>query len=174
MTKRGEARMVRTMPAQGVYHRAAALDPVARSLRPTLLSREYALITAHRTNIPAYGYNLMPMLSGVNVTKFHRDSPQSYPAKHNRLPLRGIHARCNGEPPSGQRSPTWTATKRRCIAVRMRVRRGTKFLAHKDKMIKLLGPDDDDIPGMSAAISLTTLPITPATTGAEHPDHPIP
>ncbi|MGB8403109.1 MAG: hypothetical protein WCE30_03420 [Mycobacterium sp.] len=35
----------------------------------TLTKREYALITAHRTNIPAYGYNLMPMLEGVNIPK---------------------------------------------------------------------------------------------------------
>jgi hypothetical protein len=40
----------------------------------TLLAREYATITAHRTNDPAYWYNLMPMLVGVNIAaKFNWD-----------------------------------------------------------------------------------------------------
>jgi hypothetical protein len=34
-----------------------------------LLSREYALIKAHPTNIPARGYNLMPTLEGVNIPR---------------------------------------------------------------------------------------------------------
>jgi hypothetical protein len=42
----------------------------------TLLPREYALITEHRTNIPAYGYNRMPMREGVNIPRrFNWDPP---------------------------------------------------------------------------------------------------
>ena len=44
----------------------------------TLTPREYALITEHRTNIPAYGYNRMPMLEGVNIPRrFNWDPPGS-------------------------------------------------------------------------------------------------
>jgi hypothetical protein len=49
-----------------------------------LLSREYALITAHRTNIPSYGYNPMPMLPGVNLAlAFHWDKPRSPIQRHD-------------------------------------------------------------------------------------------
>jgi hypothetical protein len=78
MSERGEARMRDD-------HARAGLPIVRRRetlwqgpADDTLLSREYALITAHRTNIPAYGYDLMPMLRGVNLALvFHWDKPRS-------------------------------------------------------------------------------------------------
>jgi hypothetical protein len=78
MSERGEALMRddharRGCPSCGGARSCGKVPPTT-----PLLSREYALITAHRTNIPAYGYNLMPALPGVNLALvFHWDKPRS-------------------------------------------------------------------------------------------------
>lgn len=105
----------------------------------TLLPREYGLITAHRTNIPTYGYNLMPMLPGVNVTKFHWDLPNGSIQSTTDCPFGVYTIHLRGEP------DFWTVFADLDDNTE-EVYRGpsphkawSEYLAHKDRMIKLLG-----------------------------------
>lgn len=113
---------------------------------PTLLSRECALITAHRTNIPAYGYNLMPMLSGINVTKFHWDGPRSPIQKTTDFPYGVYTIHLRGELPFWTTFTDLDGNEEEVYRGPHATRAWNEYLAHKEKMLKLLGPDDDDIP----------------------------
>ena len=64
----------------------------------TLRKREFALITAHRTNVPTHGYNLNPMLPGVNIAlKLDWDPPGGVIATAT-CPWGMYRVHCVGEP----------------------------------------------------------------------------
>jgi hypothetical protein len=142
MSRRGEDRMRDD-------HARAGLSIVRRReilwqgpADATLLSREYALITKHRTNIPAYGYNLMPMLPGVNLPLVFRwNTPRGVSQSTINCPYGVYTGHYHGEP------EFWT-TFTDLDGATVEVYRGpskTKawndYLAHKDVMVKLLRLD---------------------------------
>jgi hypothetical protein len=142
MSERGEARMRDD-------HARAGLPIVRRReilwqgpADATLLSSEYALITGHRTNIPAYGYNLMPMLPGVNLPlAFHWDKPGGVIASTTDCPYGVYTIHCHGEP---EFWTTFTDLDNNTVEVYRgphKSRAWKKYLAHKDEMVKLLGLD---------------------------------
>ena len=107
----------------------------------TLLSREYALITAHRTNIPAHGYNLMPMLDGVNVTKFHWHKPRSPIQSTTDCPYGTYTIHLRGEPPFWTKFTDLDGNYIERYRGPHPSKAWNEYLAHKDEMLSLLGLD---------------------------------
>jgi hypothetical protein len=107
-----------------------------------LLSREYALITEHGTNLPDKGYNLMPMLPGVNIPLvFHWDKPRAVIHSTINCPYGVYTVHCNGEP---EFWTTFTDLDGNTVEVYRgpyKSRAWNEYLVHKDKMVKLLRLD---------------------------------
>ena len=161
MSQRGQARME--------ADHARAGQPILRRREilwqgpadDTLLSREYALITERGTNHPDIGYNLMPMLVGVNIAvKFNWKHDPITHVDSTDCPY-GLYRKLQAQPDVGDtcsyckrpwgeqtRGLYWLEftdldgnteqvtppgfTKGHAVYTRY-------FRAHKDKMIELLG-----------------------------------
>jgi len=107
----------------------------------TLLAREYALITAHRTNIPEYGYNLMPMLEGVNIPPKVRWHPpgRGVIQETTNCPYGTYTIHIHGEPDFWSNFTDLDGDTVELYRGRSKAQAWHHYIAHKNQMADLLG-----------------------------------